>query len=94
MWLSTSDLWLIDLFLQTANTDQRAAGSFLAPPQYTGLPFCRVMQLIDLCILDAGSLRYVAKFHTDLLMCMWSLLNSSQDLLVWSLRHFDILRTD
>ena len=54
----TPNAW-VKLFMQTANTDQRAAaaGSFLAPPQYTGLPFCRVMQLIDLCILDAGSLR-------------------------------------
>ena len=55
----TPNAW-VKLFMQVANTDQRAAasGSFVAPPQYTGLPFCRVMQLLDLCILDAGSLSY------------------------------------
>ena len=62
----TPNAW-VKLFMQTANTDQRAAaaGSFLAPPQYTGLPFCRVMQLIDLCILDAGSLRYAGIYDKD-----------------------------
>ena len=48
--------------------------SYLAPPQqYTGHPFCHVMQLIDLCILDAGSrdLRravqvFLSPLHDDL----------------------------
>merc|ERR1719233_1304189 len=44
----------------------------LSLPAYSGLPFSRVMQLVDLCMLDVGSLEFsysvlatAALYHTE-----------------------------
>ncbi len=57
----TPNSWM-KMFLQVSNMDSRGEGSSTAAafvtPQYSGLPFCRVMQLVDLCVLDINSLSF------------------------------------
>jgi cyclin E len=56
----TPNAWM-KMYMQVANVDRRAdshsAATFVTP-QFTGLPFCRVMQLVDLCVLDMKSLSF------------------------------------
>ena len=54
----TPNAWL-KMFMQVANVESRpdTTDSFVTP-QFSGLPFCRVMQLLDLVILDMSSLSH------------------------------------
>ena len=54
----TPNSW-VKLFMQVSNCDQgpRASENFVVA-QYSGLPFARCMQLLDLAVLDLGSLDY------------------------------------
>lgn len=54
----TPNSW-VKLFMQVSNCDQgpRASENFVVP-QFSGLPFARCMQLLDLAILDLSSLDF------------------------------------
>jgi len=44
--------------MQVSNCDKSPDNETFVIPQYSGLPFARVMQVLDLCMLDMASLSY------------------------------------
>lgn len=49
----------IKMFMQVSNCDNSpSASETFVVPQFSGLPFARAMQLLDICILDIESLSY------------------------------------
>ena len=53
----TPNGWM-KIFMQASNCDQSPENETFVLPQYSGLPFARAMQLLDLVTLDMGSLSY------------------------------------
>jgi G1/S-specific cyclin-E1 len=53
----TANAW-VKMFMQISNCDSRPDNETFVIPQFSGLPFARVMQLLDLVILDIGSFSY------------------------------------
>ncbi|XP_040582523.1 G1/S-specific cyclin-E [Lepeophtheirus salmonis] len=53
----TPNAWM-KLFLQLKNCDKTPRNEKFVNSQFSGLPFSRIMQLIDLCTMDMGSLSF------------------------------------
>ena len=53
----TPNAWM-KMYMQVSNCDKSSDNETFVIPQYSGMPFARVMQLVDLCILDLGSLSF------------------------------------
>ena len=53
----TPNSWM-KLYMQVLHCDQTPLNENFVIPQYSGLNFSRVMQLLDLCALDMGSLAF------------------------------------
>lgn len=53
----TPNSWM-KLFMQVTNCDKTPCNENFVLPQYSGLSFSRVMQLLDLCTMDMGSLSF------------------------------------
>ena len=53
----TPNAWM-KMYMQVSNCDNSPDNETFVIPQYSGLPFARVMQLLDLAILDMGSLSF------------------------------------
>jgi len=67
----TPNAW-VRMFLQTWHGSKAPADESFSLPAYSGLPFSRVMQLLDLAMLDVGSLEFSysilatsALYHTE-----------------------------
>jgi cyclin E len=67
----TPNAWM-RMYLQIAHGSTRPMDESFSLPAYSGLPFSRVMQLLDLAILDVGSLEFTysvlatsALYHTE-----------------------------
>jgi len=67
----TPNAWM-RMYLQIAHGSTRPMDESFSLPAYSGLPFSRVMQLLDLAILDVGSLEFnysvlatSALYHTE-----------------------------
>jgi len=67
----TPNAW-VRMFLQTWHGSKEPADESFSLPAYSGLPFSRVMQLLDLAMLDVGSLEFPysilatsALYHTE-----------------------------
>ena len=53
----TAKAWM-RLYMQIANGSRKPFDESFFLPAYSGLPFSRAMQLVDLCMMDIGSLEF------------------------------------
>jgi len=53
----TPNAWM-RMYMQINHGSKRPLDESFSLPAYSGLPFSRVMQLVDLCMLDVGSLEF------------------------------------
>ena len=67
----TPNSWM-RMYMQICHGSRRPLDEGFNLPAYSGLPFSRVMQLVDLCMLDVGSLEFSysvlatsALYHTE-----------------------------
>ena len=67
----TPNSWM-RLYMQICNGSRKPFDESFSLPAYSGLPFSRAMQLVDLCMLDIGSLEFnysilatSALYHTE-----------------------------
>jgi len=67
----TPNSWM-RMYMQISHGSKRPLDEGFSLPAYSGLPFSRVMQLVDLCMLDVGSLEFsysvlatAALYHTE-----------------------------
>ena len=67
----TPNAWM-RMYMQICHGSKRPLDESFSLPAYSGLPFSRVMQLVDLCMLDVGSLEFsysvlatAALYHTE-----------------------------
>ena len=64
--------WWMRLYMQICHGSKKPQDASFSLPSYSGLPFSRAMQLVDLCMLDIGSLEFnysilatSALYHTE-----------------------------